>query len=100
MDAAQALLLMRALADPIRLRVIVALAEDERCVCELTDDLSLAQSKLSFHLRVLREAGLIAARQQGRWMYYRVQPEALAELQAWIGILLQPAGRRSPRPCA
>ena len=54
-----------------------ALQDGERCVCELTSDLDLAQSKLSFHLRVLKEASLIRARQQGRWIYYRLEPAAM-----------------------
>jgi ArsR family transcriptional regulator len=96
----RAQLLLKALADPIRLRVIAALADGERCVCELSADLALGQSKLSFHLRVLRDAGLISGRQQGRWIYYRLRPQAIADLQAWLGDLLQSPGRRSARPCA
>ena len=80
----RAQLLLRALADPIRLRVIEALADGERCVCELTASLELAQSRLSFHLRVMREAGLISGRQQGRWMYYRLEPDALPLLRDWL----------------
>jgi len=83
----QALLLLRALADPIRLRILQALTQGERCVCELCSALELAQSKLSFHLRVLREAGLIEGRSQGRWMYYQLRPDALERLQAWLGSL-------------
>jgi ArsR family transcriptional regulator len=79
--------LLRALAEPIRLQVIEALAGGERCVCELTEALGLAQSKLSFHLRVLKEAGLLADRQSGRWVYYRLRPEAIERLRAWLGEL-------------
>jgi len=68
--------LLKALADPIRLDVIHALAQGERCVCDLTGELNLSQSKLSFHLRVLREAGVLAGRQSGRRGYYRPQPGA------------------------
>ena len=84
-DEARALL--RALADPLRLQVIEALGQGERCVCELTGELGLAQSKLSFHLKVLREAGLIDGRQQGRWMYYQLRPDAIRALQQWLGEL-------------
>lgn len=84
-DEARALL--KALADPLRLQVIEALGQGERCVCELTDELGLAQSKLSFHLKVLREAGLIDGRQQGRWMYYQLRPDAIRALQQWLGEL-------------
>ena len=58
--------LLKALADPLRLRIIETLAEGERCVCDLTTDLELAQSKLSFHLRVLKDAGLLSQRVSGR----------------------------------
>jgi ArsR family transcriptional regulator len=83
----QALLLLRALAEPIRLQVLQALMHGERCVCDLTSDLNLAQSKLSFHLRVLKEAGIIRARQEGRWIYYRLEPSALLQLRHWLGQL-------------
>ena len=79
--------LLKALADPIRLDVIHALAQGERCVCDLTGELNLSQSKLSFHLRVLRKAGLLTDRQSGRWIYYRLQPDALAALEAWLAEL-------------
>lgn len=82
--------LFRALAEPIRLQVVQALASGERCVCELTDQLDLAQSKLSFHLRVLKEAGLIRSRQEGRWMHYSLNPSVLSALQSWLGQLAEP----------
>ncbi|WP_286195525.1 metalloregulator ArsR/SmtB family transcription factor [Synechococcus sp. CCAP 1479/9] len=84
LEAEEARLLLRALADPIRLQVIEALGGGERCVCDLTTDLGLAQSKLSFHLKVLKETGLLADRQSGRWVYYRLQPEALERLRGWL----------------
>jgi ArsR family transcriptional regulator len=87
LEAEEARLLLRALADPIRLQVIEALGGGERCVCDLTADLGLAQSKLSFHLKVLRDTGLLADRQSGRWVYYRLQPDALERLRAWLAVL-------------
>jgi ArsR family transcriptional regulator len=79
--------LLKALADPIRMEVVQALAGGERCVCDLMGALGLAQSRLSFHLKVMREAGLISARQEGRWMYYRLEPEAFAQLRRWLEAL-------------
>lgn len=79
--------LLKALADPIRIQVVEALGGGERCVCELTAELGLAQSKLSFHLKVMKEAGLIEAREEGRWTYYQLQPEALAQLADWVAAL-------------
>jgi ArsR family transcriptional regulator len=94
--ADQAQKLLRALADPIRLQVLQALQHGERCVCDLTSDLDLAQSKLSFHLRVLKQAGLIRARQEGRWIYYRLEPATLQLLRDWLGQLA--AACQSPAP--
>lgn len=97
LDRDQALELLRALADPIRLQVVEALAGGERCVCELTAELDLAQSRLSFHLRVLRQAGLISGRQQGRWMYYSLQPDALPCLRGWLATWPVPRSLSSPQ---
>jgi|688.fasta_scaffold134643_2 ArsR family transcriptional regulator len=87
LDPDQARLLLKALADPIRLQVIEALGNGERCVCELTTELGLAQSKLSFHLKVLKDAGLLADRQSGRWIYYQLRPQALESLRSWLAEL-------------
>jgi ArsR family transcriptional regulator len=95
----QAQRLLRALAEPIRLQVVLALAGGERCVCDLTSDLDLAQSKLSFHLKVLKEAGLIGARQEGRWIYYRLEPSALLVLHDWLGELAS-ACQSPATPCS
>jgi len=66
------LICFRALSDPIRLDVIELLRDREMCVGDICVALKIAQPKLSFHLRVLRESGLLQTRQQGRWIYYRI----------------------------
>lgn len=81
--------LLKALADPCRLQILEALANGERCVCDLTTELELAQSRLSFHLKVLKEAGLLKDRQSGRWVYYQLQSHAIEDLQAWLGALAE-----------
>jgi ArsR family transcriptional regulator len=73
----QAATRFRALGDPTRLRILDLLSGGERCVCELTGTLDLAQPLLSHHLKTLREAGFIHARKEGRWTYYRLDPERL-----------------------
>lgn len=77
LDLARAARLFHALSDETRLAVLDLLRGGERCVCELQDELDAAQSRLSFHLRVLREAGLVQDRKEGRWSYYSLVPEAL-----------------------
>lgn len=64
--------LFKALSDEIRLRILKLLAEGELCVCDIVAALEMAQPKVSFHLGVLREAGLIRDRRQGRWACYRL----------------------------
>jgi len=98
LQADQARVLLKALADPVRLKVIEALAGGERCVCELTGELGLAQSKLSFHLKVLKEAGLLESRQQGRWIYYRLRAEAIQAMQDWLAALAARCDRPAT-PC-
>jgi ArsR family transcriptional regulator, arsenate/arsenite/antimonite-responsive transcriptional repressor len=69
-----------ALADPIRRRILgLLLGAHERCVCELHGALAAPQPKVSRHLGVLRAAGLVLARRNGVWMYYRIHPQ----LPAW-----------------
>jgi ArsR family transcriptional regulator len=79
-DLDRAVMLFHALSDVTRLSIIEILRGEERCVCELQDELAAAQSRLSFHLRVLKDAGLITDRREGRWSYYRIVPAALDEL--------------------
>lgn len=79
-DLTRTATVFHALSDQTRLSILQRLRFGERCVCELTDALDAAQSRLSFHLKVLKEAGLVADRREGRWMYYTLKPEALAEI--------------------
>lgn len=71
----------QALADEKRLRILDILRDGEHCVCDLTEALDIAQSLLSFHLKTLRDAGLVSDRRQGRWVHYSLVPEAVAELE-------------------
>ncbi|HEY8256221.1 MAG TPA: metalloregulator ArsR/SmtB family transcription factor [Gemmatimonadales bacterium] len=79
-DSARATELFHALSDQTRLSILQRLRFGERCVCDLTDALDAAQSRLSFHLKVLKEAGLVADRREGRWMYYTLNTDAFSEL--------------------
>jgi ArsR family transcriptional regulator len=71
----------KALGDPTRLAIVSQLAgADEVCVCHLVPDAGLSQPTISHHLRLLRDAGLVTSERRGTWAYYRLVPEALAEL--------------------
>jgi ArsR family transcriptional regulator len=73
--------LFHALSDETRLALIGMLRDGERCVCELQDSLGAAQSRLSFHLKVLKDAGVVNDRKEGRWVYYALTPDAFGELE-------------------
>jgi ArsR family transcriptional regulator len=71
----------KALGDPARVAIVNRLAgAGEVCVCAFVDDLGLSQPTVSHHLRILREAGLVEARRNGTWAYYRLVPESVAAL--------------------
>ena len=94
-DVAKASQWFHALSDETRLEIIERLLGGERCVCELTDDLDAAQSRLSFHLKTLKDAGIVTDRRQGRWVYYTLNRETLAEIEATVSGLRRAA--RAPR---
>lgn len=86
--------MLKALADPNRLRIFDLLMQGDSCNCELNEKLGLTPNLLSHHLRVLREAGLVRSRRDaidGRWIYYAVNREAAAGWRAWFHAFLDPA---------
>jgi ArsR family transcriptional regulator len=99
-DVEQAQRWFHALSDETRLQLLDLLRDGEQCVCDLTDALDAAQSRLSFHLKTLKDAGLVTDRRQGRWVYYALNQEALDGLAEFVGALrprrggLRIAGRR------
>jgi len=96
-DRDRAVALFHALSDATRLAALDMLREGERCVCELQDELDVAQSRLSFHLKVLKDAGLVQDRREGRWSYYTIVADALEEANELVRQFLPKsptAGRR------
>src|SRR4029078_3127862 len=80
--------LLKALADPVRLRLlslVASHADGEACVCDLNDAFELSQPTISHHLKVLHEAGLLTRSKRGVWVYYRVDRDALAALTTLLG---------------
>lgn len=73
-----------ALSDPLRFKTIELLRERELCVCDLCELLGVTQSKLSFHLKTLREAGLVRSRQEGRWIYYSLNLPQFVVLEQYL----------------
>jgi ArsR family transcriptional regulator len=65
-------MIFKALADDTRVRVLKLLSRGELCVCEIAAALDMEQPRLSFHLRILKEAGIVVDRRQERWILYRL----------------------------
>lgn len=98
-DPETAARLFHALSDGTRLAVLEMLGAGERCVCDLQGALDVAQSRLSFHLKVLKDAGLVTDRKEGRWSYYTLDAGRIAEARAYLGLLAEPrAEERVERP--
>ncbi len=77
--------LFKAVADPMRLRLLSLIAchdDGESCVCDLTAAFDVTAPTISYHLRILREAGLISAERRGTWVYYRINPQVMARMSA------------------
>jgi ArsR family transcriptional regulator len=85
-----------ALSDETRLAIVDRLRGGERCVCDLQDLLDAAQSRLSFHLRTLKDAGLVTDRKQGRWSYYTLVPGALEQAVGALVEVKESAERQGP----
>jgi ArsR family transcriptional regulator, arsenate/arsenite/antimonite-responsive transcriptional repressor len=88
---AKAVEVFHALGDDTRLEILERLRGGERCVCELTDALQTGQSRLSFHLKVLKDAGLIHDRPEGRWIYYSINSDAVEEVEHLVQALKEGA---------
>ena len=86
-DTARAAALFHALSDEIRVEVVVLLLGGERCVCDLMDELEMAQSRLSWHLKTLTDAGIISGRREGRWVYYSLNPNSINEARSILDAL-------------
>ncbi|NER78418.1 MAG: winged helix-turn-helix transcriptional regulator [Leptolyngbya sp. SIO1D8] len=70
-----------ALADPLRIQIIESLRHTEYCVQDLCNSLNVSQSKLSFHLRVLKEASIVRSQSRGRWNYYSLNLPQIAAVE-------------------
>jgi ArsR family transcriptional regulator len=84
--------LLAVVADPVRFDIVRQLAGGRRCVCDLQSNKPIAANLLSYHLRVLREADLVAAFRRGRWVDYELAPGAPDRLSAAFAALLAPGG--------
>ena len=86
-DPAEVARCCHALSDETRLAILECLKGGEECVCNLTGALDSAQSRLSFHLKVLKDARLVRDRRDGRWIHYSIDPRGLETIREFIDTL-------------
>lgn len=96
-EAEELAIVLRALADPTRVRLLQYLAESESgtaCACHLPDALGITQPTLSHHMRKLHDAGLVERERRGRWVHYTVRPEALGRVRTFLQLPVRGAVER------
>ncbi len=87
----------QALSDSSRVRALMSLRKQELCVCQLIDLLDLAPSTVSKHMAILKQAGLVETRKEGRWVYYRLSEPEESSVAAQALHWVQDALLRSPQ---
>lgn len=86
-DAERLAPMFKALGDPVRLRMTSMIASvPELCVCEITPAFDLSSATISHHLKTLREAGIVDSERRGTYVYYWIQPDAIAALAALLKV--------------
>lgn len=88
-----------ALSEPLRIQVLELLRNQELCVCDLCEKLGVTQSKLSFHLKNLKEAELVRSRQEGRWIYYSLNLPQFVVLEQYLADFRRFSPILPARPC-
>src|SRR6478752_9884928 len=83
--------LMRVLADPLRMRIVTLLARETLCTTHLVEETGARQTNLSNHLKVLRDAGVVETEPCGRFTYYRLRPDVIAQLAGQFAELAEAA---------
>ena len=85
---------MESLSDPIRINILELMISGEICVCDVVKETGLSQSKISYHIKILKDSGLISDRQEGRWVYYKLDLEVLSDIKNWMGNLIQSSSNK------
>ncbi|MDN4473443.1 ArsR/SmtB family transcription factor [Demequina zhanjiangensis] len=97
-DPAPSVDLLQAIADPVRWTVLDRLSAGTRCVCDLQEHVDVSNTLLSYHLRILRDAGLVTTARRGRWIDYSLAADASARLAAALPGAFSPAAPAEVQP--
>jgi ArsR family transcriptional regulator, arsenate/arsenite/antimonite-responsive transcriptional repressor len=89
----------KAFCDENRLRILERLRGGEKCACKLTEDLGIGQSALSYHMKILVDSGVVAARQEGKWTHYSISEAGSARAHELLGEITTPREEREENAC-
>ena len=92
-------IVFKALCDENRVRILRYLTGGEKCACKLLDDLNIAQSTLSHHMKILADSGLVVGRKAGKWMHYSISPEGVDAAIAYLKGLKETRYTQNNKPC-
>ena len=98
-DVVRVARIFHALSDATRLKIVEKLLLGEQCVCNLMEPLELGQSHLSFHMKTLKDAGLVKDRREGRWVHYSLNPTTIRDLQEFLGTVEARAAQLDAARC-
>ncbi len=87
--------ILKAIAEPNRLRILNMLSDGELCACKILDRLVITQPTLSHHMRILCDCGIVDARKSGKWMHYSLNHEKLKDLENMLINIRKPRGDRA-----
>lgn len=71
----------KALSETTRLKIVIILLKGEQCVCKIIDEMQLSQPAVSHHMKILKQAGLVKARREGKWIHYSLNKDAFKEME-------------------
>ena len=89
-------LLFKALSDETRLKIFSLLSNDERCACNILEEVNITQPTLSYHMKMLTDCGLVDGRKDGQWMRYTVNENRVKQLEQFLGELTHLSGKKKP----
>ena len=99
MDNKKIATVFKAFCDENRLQILQLLQDGERCACNLLEEMQITQPTLSHHMKILCDAGVVAARKEGKWMYYSISNEGMNSIMEYLNQLAEHSAETTGKPC-
>lgn len=86
-DIKRITVIFKAFCDENRIKILMLLADGEKCACKLLEEMNVTQPTLSHHMKILCDSGVVVGRKEGKWMYYSISPDGAECAKKYIDIL-------------